>query len=242
MAWSRSFVPRPGDGQKALVQLGRLRCRPRARGGSAPRRRRRVRAPGPDRPPRPTAIACTRTLPSAVASTGPANTGSPVRSAVSWHSSRLRAPPPTTWSTSNVRPVTRCSRSSTKRYLQASEVRIERTISPGSFGGACAPARHASRIRAGMSPGRQQRLVVGVEQRHVRVGGLGQREQLVVVGWRARALPGPPAFLQEPQTHHVSQQAGPPVHAALVGQVVLERASVEERTVRLGAEQRPRSR
>ena len=34
-------------------------------------------------------------FPSAVASTGPAITGTPARSAVAWHSSALRAPPPT---------------------------------------------------------------------------------------------------------------------------------------------------
>src|ERR1035437_4146786 len=41
----------------------------------------------------PRARACTRTLPSAVASTGPAMTGRPQASAVSWHRSSLRLPP-----------------------------------------------------------------------------------------------------------------------------------------------------
>ena len=53
------------------------------------------------------ARAWTSTLPSAVASTGPAMTGSSHASAVSWHNSVLRAPPPTRWTTSTGRPDSR---------------------------------------------------------------------------------------------------------------------------------------
>ena len=105
-----SHFPRLGDGMVAVV-------RPEARDGQEPlvesRRTPRgsrlivaVRAERRGKLARlrqvgdfaARAIACTSTLPSAVASIGPANTASPVRSAVSWHSSRLRAPPPTMWS------------------------------------------------------------------------------------------------------------------------------------------------
>ena len=48
----------------------------------------------------PAARAWTTTLPSAVASTGPAITGRPVASAVSWPSRSFCAPPPTMWTTS----------------------------------------------------------------------------------------------------------------------------------------------
>ena len=51
----------------------------------------------------PAARAWTRTLPSAVASTGPAMTRLPVASAVSWQRSRFCDPPPTMCTTSDVR-------------------------------------------------------------------------------------------------------------------------------------------
>ena len=62
----------------------------------------------------PSERACTRMLPSAVASTGPAMTGSRQAFAVSWHRSAFRDPPPTTWTTSIVRPDSRAA-SSTAR-------------------------------------------------------------------------------------------------------------------------------
>ena len=63
----------------------------------------------------PSARPCTRTLPRAAASTGPASTGSPQASAVSWQSSSFCEPPPTTWTTSSGAPasaaaVRRCRR------------------------------------------------------------------------------------------------------------------------------------
>ena len=50
----------------------------------------------------PAARACTSTLPRAVASTGPANTGRPVRSAIAWQSRAFWLPPPTTCTTPTV--------------------------------------------------------------------------------------------------------------------------------------------
>ena len=59
----------------------------------------------------PAAIACTHRLPDAVASTGPARTGSPVALAVSRQRSRLFDPPPTTWMASMGWPEARASSS-----------------------------------------------------------------------------------------------------------------------------------
>src|SRR5262249_7169593 len=56
-----------------------------------------------------TARAWTSTLPIAVASTGPATTGSPQASAVAWQSSSLRAPPPNRCTTSMPRPDSRAA-------------------------------------------------------------------------------------------------------------------------------------
>src|SRR5262245_56527050 len=74
------------------------------------RRRSWVRRSSSRIPPRspgtaPSARPCTSTLPRAAASTGPATTGRPHASAVSWHSRWFRAPPPTIWTVSTCRPV-----------------------------------------------------------------------------------------------------------------------------------------
>ncbi len=61
----------------------------------------------------PTARAWMSALPIAVASTGPALTGRPVRSAVSWQSSALWEPPPTIAMRVGVRPVSAASWSTT---------------------------------------------------------------------------------------------------------------------------------
>ena len=58
-------------------------------------------------PTTPRARAWTSTLPKAAASTGPASTGNPSASEVSWHSSSLCAPPPTRCTTSTSRPESR---------------------------------------------------------------------------------------------------------------------------------------
>ncbi len=106
----------------------------------------------------PTASAWTSTLPSAVASTGPASTGRSRRSAVSWHSSSLRAPrrrrEPCRCGDRPRAPAARC----TNRYLQASETRIERSSSPVPAAGLLTCGRcTTAAMRAGMSPPSQQR-------------------------------------------------------------------------------------
>ena len=105
-------LPRPvGDPLAALIQRDgafsalRLRSRDVARiGGEACVARIRARRTSRSPSIQPCDRACTSTLPSAVASTGPAMTGRPQASAVSWHSSAFRAPPPTRWTTSIVAP------------------------------------------------------------------------------------------------------------------------------------------
>ena len=78
----------------------------------------------------------------------------------------------------------------------------------------------AAAMRAGMSPGAEERVVVGVEQRHVAAGRLGasaeQRRRSEVV---AGLGPGAAALLQQPHAHDVLEQARRAVDAALVGEV-----------------------
>ena len=55
-----------------------------------------------------------------------------------------------------LRPVTCSRRSSTSRYLQASETRMLRTSSPVEAGVRCPARTHAAAMRPGMSPGRRR--------------------------------------------------------------------------------------
>ena len=87
-------------------------------------------------PPRsPAARAWTSTLPSAVASSGPAITGN--RAQIGGELAQQLVAHAAADDVQHIgrEPVTSASRSSTKRYLHASESRIERTVSPGSAGG-----------------------------------------------------------------------------------------------------------
>ena len=106
---------------------------------------------------------------------------------------RCATPPPITCTTSTSRPVTRSSRSSTSRYLQASETRIERTISPRSSRRGWPPRaarlgdprRHVAR-RAGSASSSGSNS--GTSARAAR-GQLGQ----LVVRRRSPAAPRTPA-------------------------------------------------
>ncbi len=161
-----------------------------------------------------------------------------------WHSSSLRAPPPITCTTETSRPVARSSRSSTSRYLHASETRIARTSSPGE---AVLTARSRDRppaIRAGMSPGRKQALVIGVEQRHVAlIARGGEPHELPVLVSSALALP---LARRHSWTSHrpmtFAKKAGRAVDAALIAEVVSARQIRQDRSLELEAEQRPRAR
>ncbi len=88
-----------------------------------------------------------------VASTGPATTGRPQASTVSWHSNRFRDPPPTMCTTATCRPVSSAARRRLRRYASARLSRTRRTISARVEGSGCSEAQQAVASRAGMSPG-----------------------------------------------------------------------------------------
>ena len=167
----------------------------------------------------PAARACTSTLPRAVASTGPASTSRPVRSAVSWQSSAFWLPPPTmcTMSIGGAAQPFRVGRAPARTPPPGCR-RCDRANPAGVLGTASVrpaergdPARHV--------PGRQQAGVVHVEDRDGPgdLGGCGQ--QLGQVDPLPRPLPGPDALAEQPQPHHVAEIAHPAVDAALVGEV-----------------------
>ena len=195
--------PRPGAARtrSAAPTPPRPRACPRAR------RERPSRAPGRGR--------CRARSPRS----GPARTGTPQTSAVSRQSSSFRAPPPITWTTSTSRPVTRCSRSSTKRYLHASETSTERTTSPGVSGAVWPATRHASRILPGMSPGARKASSSGSNSGTPGRRLCRERVEVVVVVRVAGRFPVAAALLDEPQAHHVAEQPDRPVDAALVREV-----------------------
>ena len=189
----------------------------------------------------PAARACTSTLPSAVASTGPASTGSPARSAVRWQSSSLSEPPPTMWivrtSTPPMRPASRAvsakawASDSTMLRAYSARVRGSRDAVLG------APLVDARRHVAG----REEARVVHVED------GDGCRDLLRRVEQRRQvdrvtlALPRPDGFAQHPEAHDVVQQPHAAVDAALVREVGRERLGGEDEVVDLDPDEAPGS-
>ena len=168
----------------------------------------------------PWARAWTRTLPSAVASTGPAMTGSSQASAVSWQSSLLRAPPPTRWTTSIRRPASRVGVADRPRERAgeavedaADELRAGRRagLRPRWTQAAEIAGRHVAR--------RQEDGVVRVDRRPAGRQLAGRDQQRRQVLRRALELPGSERLLEQPQAHHVAQVADPVVDPALVGEV-----------------------
>ena len=106
---------------------------------------------------------------------------------------------------------------------------------------ACPVRSQAAAIRAGMSPGARNAVVVGVEQRHVAAGGLGGEPVQLVVGGLAR----PAHARRHSSSSHMpitflSSRVVPSI-AALVGQVRLARGVAEHRLGQLEPEQRPRA-
>ena len=147
--------------------------------------------------------------------------GRPLASAVSWHRSSLRLPPPTTWIVADVagrrgRPAFATAAANAAARLS----RMQRTTAAGSTGGG-SPARSTSAaIRAGMSPGGSSEASLGsmtgppAGQRAGRGEQRGQRPAAT-----PGALPGPDRLLEQPQAHHVAQEADPSVDAHLVREV-----------------------
>ena len=179
----------------------------------------RASRPGRRRP-RPTARAWTRTLPSAAASTGPASTGRPQASAVSWHSSSLRAPPPTRCTTSTCRPDSSLRLADgapvgQRQAVQDAPDRLGRRLRhglPGPPAGVGDPGGHVA--RAAGRPGRRGR-------RRRRSAGTARR----LAQQRSSGTATPSSaqvrrrLLQQPQAHDVAQVADGAVDAQLVGEV-----------------------
>ena len=197
-----------------------------ARSGRARRTPRTTARMSASEPSSPAARACTSTLPSAVASTGPASTSRPVTSAVSWHSSSLRAPPPITWIVRTSRPDAASSRSSTTLVL-VRERDVDR-----AHGLAAADSSRPVDLgdQRGHVAAAQEALVVGIEDRTSPVDVAGRALQR-----REVRVPDARALLLEPQAHDVLEQPDRAVDAALVGQRVV----AEHRAGQLEAEQRP---
>ena len=94
---------------------------------------------------------------------------------------------------------------------------MQRTVSPRPAGGSLPVARQHCAIRAGMSPGGRKRRVVDVDHRAER----GRRGRLVEQR-RPRSSVSPQARMrlaEQPEAHHVAQEADRAVDAALVGEV-----------------------
>ena len=195
----------------------------------------------------PRVRAWTSTLPSAEASAGPASTGSPHASAVSWQSRSLRAPPPTTWTTATSRPAraAACAHVPAVGQRQAVEdaagdlERGERDRLAGLAG-----ERHEARGHGVVrGAGRQQPRVVDVDDRAQRRGVRQRLQQARQVGaWHAGVGPGPQRLRQHPQPDHVLEEADGAVDAALVGEVGGPGRLGEHRLVELEADERPGAR
>ena len=164
----------------------------------------------------PSARAWTSTLPSAVASAGPATTGSPHASAVSWHSSSLRDPPPTMCTTSA------CSPGQRLRVAQRAPVSEGQAVkdAPDDLGGGrrhgCPRAASQDAIRAGMSPGGRNTgssasMTTATGRRRPRPEQRFERAR--------RRSQCALALLQQPQAADVAQVPDGPVDPGLVGEV-----------------------
>ena len=170
--------PRPARRARRLVAAQRLASPGRARAGTS-------------RPPEtsPCARAWTRMLPSAVASTGPATTGS--AAGVGGQLAQQRVPRAAADEVDDLdrpRPVSRAASRDRPRVRGGEAVEDaahERRAGPA--GPARPVASHASAIRAGMSPGREERRVVRVDDRAAGRQRRGRLEQ------RARGRSGVPA-------------------------------------------------
>ena len=93
----------------------------------------------------------------AVASTGPARTGSPDRSATAWQSSSFKAPPPTRWTLLVLCPDSTEARPTAFAKPSAMLSTMLRTT-PGRESGAATPwSRHQAAMRDCMSPGGRNR-------------------------------------------------------------------------------------
>ena len=152
----------------------------------------------------------------------------------------MRLPPPTTWIVRTSRPARRPAFATAAANAAARLSRMQRTIAAGSSGGGVPGALDERRDPRGHVAGRQQRGVVGVDDRAAR----GQRRRprraaepsaTAIAG----ALPGPDRLLEQPQPHHVAQEADPSVDAHLVREVGEPARVGPDRRVELEADEAP---
>jgi hypothetical protein len=99
----------------------------------------------------PIAIACTIALPRAEASDGLLTTWHPLASAVIWHNTAFRPPPPTMRIVRSSRTVKFRSDSRTERYFRLRLSNAQRAISPAVSGAACPLDAQYWRIAHGIS-------------------------------------------------------------------------------------------
>ena len=102
---------------------------------------------------RPSAMTWISRLPIPTASTGPASTGRPPKSAVSRQSVSLEAPPPTRCTASTRRSLRNSACSRAHRWEHARLSRTQRTVWARFAGGDWPVERQKAAILAGMSPG-----------------------------------------------------------------------------------------
>ena len=190
----------------------------------------------------PVASICTAMLPSAVASTGPATTGSPVASAVNWLSSRFCEPPPMTRIRAIGRPTSDSRSRMTSRYFSARLSKTARAYAPGVAGAGWSVLRQKRSIALRHVVGIRERRIVRIDQ--VPKPRLARRRvhQLAIGELLAAGRPRSPAPLEHPQPHHVLQQPRRAFHAAFVREVQVHRARRQDRRVDLHADERPGAR
>ena len=183
----------------------------------------------------PAARPWTSTLPRAVASTGPATTGRPVRSARAWQRRAFWLPPPTTWTCRTVRPDSVAAVASASAYAAARLSTMERTRrgGVGRRGDVVLGAPRGD--AAGHVARRHEARVLDVEDgdRSGDVGG-GREQRAEVV-----ATPRPQGLAEQPGAHHVGEEADGAVDAALVGEVGRARRLGEHGRVELEADEAP---
>ena len=189
----------------------------------------------------PSACACTPTLPSAVASVGPATSDRPDRAAVRRHSNTFWAPPPTRWIVRTSRPD-RPAASSTALHERRGQRLDHEPHHVEGIGGDGPPGLRASRTDLGhhVVRSREPRVVdVEQERRFPPVAG-GRDERGQVTG----VAGGPPhvdATVEHPEAHHVAQEPGATLDALLVREVGDTAGLGDHRTLQLHADEGPRA-
>ncbi len=147
----------------------------------------------------PAAMACTATLPMAVASTGPATTRRPQASAVFWQSRRFCVPPPTMWIVSMRPPSELLQPGEHHAALQRQALQRAADHAPLVAGGGWPVLRQKSRMACGMSAGAMKAGSSGLMKAAQRRRRVGQLVQLLPAQVAALRSPDAAALLHQPQ-------------------------------------------